>query len=282
VELFPGKTGELFTLEFPPAPDSQGPPSLVFARFDLTKRKSEQIVAGIQNASVSFNGENFSISRANPGSSHPPRKRPSPAKARSTRRQEVWSTPREWKQITTNLAHRTRFLLRPQSPRREFAGSRHEYEPYLDRIATRDDLNYLFQQMLSEINVGHMFVGGGDVPEVQQLQVACSEPITVSKTATTVSPACTREKTGIRSSTPRSPNPASTSSPANIYSPSMAARFAPKKTFTAISGNRRQADSSKSRTAPRRLRLARSHRRSGAGRNRFAPIAPGWKTISAK
>jgi tricorn protease len=25
--------------------------------------------------------------------------------------------------------------------------------------------------MLSEINVGHMFVGGGDVPEVQPLQV---------------------------------------------------------------------------------------------------------------
>src|SRR5271168_1439582 len=59
VDLFPGKTGELFTLELPPAPDAQGPPSLVFAKFDLTKRKSEPIISGIQNASVSFNGEKF-------------------------------------------------------------------------------------------------------------------------------------------------------------------------------------------------------------------------------
>jgi tricorn protease len=32
-------------------------------------------------------------------------------------------------------------------------------------------LNYLFAQMLTELNVGHMFVGGGDIPEVQPLQV---------------------------------------------------------------------------------------------------------------
>src|ERR1700690_2041888 len=46
-----------------------------------------------------------------------------------------------------------------------------KYKPYLDRIATRDDLNYLFVQMLGELNVGHMFVAGGDIPDVKPIQV---------------------------------------------------------------------------------------------------------------
>ena len=33
-----------------------------------------------------------------------------------------------------------------------------KYEPYLDGIASRDDLNYLFEEMLGEFTVGHMFV----------------------------------------------------------------------------------------------------------------------------
>src|SRR5271170_7894272 len=54
VGLFAGKTGDLFILELPPAPDSDGPPLLVLSKFDLGKRKSEQLVAGVQSASVSF------------------------------------------------------------------------------------------------------------------------------------------------------------------------------------------------------------------------------------
>jgi len=38
------------------------------------------------------------------------------------------------------------------------------YEPFLDGIASRDDLNYLFVDMLGELSVGHMFIGGGDIP----------------------------------------------------------------------------------------------------------------------
>ncbi|HWD42102.1 MAG TPA: hypothetical protein VG944_24910, partial [Fimbriimonas sp.] len=38
------------------------------------------------------------------------------------------------------------------------------YEPFLKNVCTRDDLNYLFTDMLGEICVGHMFIGGGDRP----------------------------------------------------------------------------------------------------------------------
>src|SRR5437870_12654359 len=45
-----------------------------------------------------------------------------------------------------------------------------KYEPFLENIATRDDLNYLFIEMLGNITVGHMFVGGGDLPEPKRVK----------------------------------------------------------------------------------------------------------------
>ena len=38
------------------------------------------------------------------------------------------------------------------------------YEPFLKNICSRDDLNYLFTDMLGELCVGHEFPGGGDLP----------------------------------------------------------------------------------------------------------------------
>ncbi len=38
------------------------------------------------------------------------------------------------------------------------------YAPFLPNVASRDDLNYLFTDMLGELSVGHMWARGGDVP----------------------------------------------------------------------------------------------------------------------
>lgn len=43
---------------------------------------------------------------------------------------------------------------------------RRRYEPFLENIASREDLNYLFTDMLGEISIGHMWASGGDIPEV--------------------------------------------------------------------------------------------------------------------
>ena len=45
-----------------------------------------------------------------------------------------------------------------------------KYEPYLAALTSRDDLNYLFEEMLGDITIGHMFVGGGDRPEVTKVK----------------------------------------------------------------------------------------------------------------
>lgn len=41
------------------------------------------------------------------------------------------------------------------------------YAPFLKNIASRDDLNYLFTDMLGEISIGHMWAEGGDIPSVR-------------------------------------------------------------------------------------------------------------------
>ena len=38
------------------------------------------------------------------------------------------------------------------------------FEPYLDSIASRADLNYIFQEMLGDITVGHLRGSGGSIP----------------------------------------------------------------------------------------------------------------------
>jgi tricorn protease len=43
------------------------------------------------------------------------------------------------------------------------------YEPFLAGIQTRQDLNYLFSDMIGEITIGHMWARGGDIPGAKQV-----------------------------------------------------------------------------------------------------------------
>ena len=43
--------------------------------------------------------------------------------------------------------------------------------PWLDNLCSRADLNYLFEEMLGEMTVGHMFVFGGDFPDTRKVKV---------------------------------------------------------------------------------------------------------------
>ena len=41
------------------------------------------------------------------------------------------------------------------------------YEPWLDDVHHRADLNYLIANMIGELSLGHTYVGGGDMPEIE-------------------------------------------------------------------------------------------------------------------
>jgi tricorn protease len=44
------------------------------------------------------------------------------------------------------------------------------YQPYVDRVTTRTDLNYIFEEMLGELTAGHVFVGGGDLTQAKPVK----------------------------------------------------------------------------------------------------------------
>jgi tricorn protease len=46
-----------------------------------------------------------------------------------------------------------------------------KYEAYLPGVASRADLNYIFREAMGELTVGHLFVSGGERPEVKSIPV---------------------------------------------------------------------------------------------------------------
>ena len=74
-----------------------------------------------------------------------------------------------WKQIYDEAWRIERdFFYDPHYHGLDLAKAKKKYEPYLDGIASRDELTYLFQECLGELTVGHMFVGGGERPETEE------------------------------------------------------------------------------------------------------------------
>src|SRR5262249_39727620 len=85
---------------------------------------------------------------------------------------EVYVDPRaEWNQMYREVWRIQRdFLYDPHTHGLDVAAAEKQYAPYLKGLAGRGDLNHLFVEMLGEVTVGHMFVGGGDFPKAPKVQ----------------------------------------------------------------------------------------------------------------
>jgi tricorn protease len=184
-ELQLGKAGILYALEEPPrvvTAERRENPSLTVHRFDLIKRKSDILLTGVRNFRISFNGEKmlyqqedqWVIKEPPPMSEDgsPPSTGDKNKGALKLENLEVRVDPRaEWKQIYHEVWRIERdFFYDPHYHGLDLKGTEKKYEPYLENIASRADLNYLFEEMLGEMTVGHMFVGGGDSPEIKRVQ----------------------------------------------------------------------------------------------------------------
>jgi tricorn protease len=169
-----GKSGELYLLEAPPGPGAPGPQALILHKFDLAKRKTDTFLSGIQGFEVSLNGEKILYSQAGHWAIVPTAAPPKPGDGMLKLEQmEVWVDPRaEWKQIYHEVWRIQRdYLYDPNLHGLNLPVTEKKYAQFLDGIGSRDDLNYLFREMLGQINIGHMFVGGGDIPEMQPVKV---------------------------------------------------------------------------------------------------------------
>jgi tricorn protease len=79
---------------------------------------------------------------------------------------EVYVDPKaEWQQMYRETWRIERdFFYDPNYHGLDLQATAKKYEPYLAALEHRADLNYLFNEMLGELSVGHLYVGGGDMP----------------------------------------------------------------------------------------------------------------------
>lgn len=175
------------------------------SRFELSVRRAQPLLTGVRAFVVSADGKKMLYSQGGGGApggppaptrwliaSVPPPSRPgepapgegagagAPGAAAAgprvtghpiaTDNMQVWVDPRaEWKQEYHEVWRIERdFLYDPNLHGLNWKTADKMYGPYLAAIANRDDLTYVFNDMLGEISIGHMFIGNPrETPETR-------------------------------------------------------------------------------------------------------------------
>jgi tricorn protease len=175
IDLAVGKSGVLFLAEGTPVgrtAEDPGSPIRALWRFTTEKRQTEEILSGLTGFKVSFNGEKLFYARqenwflapiaelkpgapdANPGKPVNNHGMMATLDHRSAWKQmyhETWRVQRD-------------FLYDPHTHGLDIAKIEAKYQPYLQGLASRDEFTYLCDEMLGEVQVGHMFINGPRAP----------------------------------------------------------------------------------------------------------------------
>ncbi|HEX8096447.1 MAG TPA: PDZ domain-containing protein, partial [Pyrinomonadaceae bacterium] len=163
-----GKAGTLFVLESAIVQGRGETSGFTVHKFDLDKRKTEKLLDAVNDFEISANGEKMMFLQAEHffvvSATQPFRPGEGMLKTDDI---EFQVDPRaEWRQMYHEVWRIERdFFYDPNLHGVDARAAEKRFEPYLENIANREDLNYLFSEMLGELSVGHLFLGGGDSPQ---------------------------------------------------------------------------------------------------------------------
>ena len=169
--------GKLFYLEAHPNEFGSRKPTLyTLHAFDMKERKSEEYLRELRAYWLSGDGKKLlCLGEKNDDyvvidAEKKPEGSPDKLKLGGM---EVYVDPRaEWQQMFDEVYRIQRdFFYDPHMHGVDWEAARERYRPFLDHLGHRDDLNYLFAEMMGELVVGHAYVGGGDIPAPDK--VAC-------------------------------------------------------------------------------------------------------------
>ncbi len=173
IGLDTGKAGVLFLSEIPDVPSLTEPTPVSVSKFDLSTRKTEPFLGGLRNFTVSASGEKV-LYRQGPGwfiagTAAAPK---AGEGALNLDGMEVYTDPRvEWNQMYHEVWRIERdFFYDPNHHGLSISAIEKKYAPYLKGAGGRADVNHLFEEMLGELTVGHMFIAGGDVPQPRRVK----------------------------------------------------------------------------------------------------------------
>jgi tricorn protease len=147
-------------------------PGYKLSFYDLKEREHKTFLKRVNDYRVSADGENILYSA--PNDSYGIVKSNAEASAGqgalALENLKVYVEPKqEWKQMFDELWRIERdFFYDENMHGANWKQIKSKYEQFLPHVAHREDLNYLFAEMMSELVIGHNYVGSGDYPEVQK------------------------------------------------------------------------------------------------------------------
>ena len=182
IHLASGTHGSLYILETPES-GRFADRGATLSRWLLEDRKTERLAEHIDSFELSADGEKMLLSVSNrkpdapevPGAPPPPSSwvivpSKAPVKAGdgalSFADLKVHTDPHaEWAQMYHEVWRIERaYFYDPHYHGTDTAADEHRFEPYAASIASRADLNYIFQEMLGAFSVGHLRGNGGRIP----------------------------------------------------------------------------------------------------------------------
>ncbi len=157
-------------------------------RFTLEDRKTEKLAERIENFELSADGEKMLLAVSNRKPDAPPP--PGPDEVRPTWLIVPANSPlkpgegtlslaslqvrvepaAEWTQMYHEVWRIERsYFYDPNFHGAPTVAEERRFEPYVASIASRADLNYIFQEMLGEFSVGHLRGSGGAIPRAHHV-----------------------------------------------------------------------------------------------------------------
>jgi tricorn protease len=170
--LVAGKAGVIFLVEGQPVflPGQQG---VTIQKFELEKRRAERFLEGVTFFDLSHNGEKCLYRLGQDrwfiaGTAQNPR--PNEGAIRLDGMEMRVDPPAEWAQMYREVWRIQRdFLYDPGAHGLDLAATEKKYAAYLGSVAHRADLNYLFDEGLGQLVLGHTYVSGGDSPQARSV-----------------------------------------------------------------------------------------------------------------
>lgn len=190
-QLLAGKDHTMYLMEGRVIDDT-GPAGHILHKFDLCSRKTDKVLDNINNLVLSANAEKAMYEQLPPWDPMAPPMPPhgawtikavdalgkpgEPGKPDGTLHLEsmsVYTDPRaEWKQMFRDALRIERdYFYDPNMHGADLKALAAQYQPFVDNVMSRPDLNYIMADMLGEITSQHVYIFGGDRPEVKPANV---------------------------------------------------------------------------------------------------------------
>ena len=171
-DLSVGKAGVIYLAEGAPVgrpSQDDGPPIRTLWRYTVESRKTEHLLYSLSAYAVSFNGEQLFYAQGDGWfciAASDLKEGGSSGKPVGNRGMYSTIDPRaEYAQMYRETWHIERdFFYDPNLHGIELAKIEAKYQPYVSGLASRDEFTYLCEEMLGEIEVGHMFISGPRTP----------------------------------------------------------------------------------------------------------------------